>query len=84
MEIATYLPRSQIPVVGEGQIIVDGFGNMNRLDGVAHLRTDLCTGQVSAGHRPVIKVSDVVRPEHIDEALVLGPILVETFELVAA
>ena len=60
---------------------------MNGLDGVAHLRADLRHLEAGVGGiaaAVVEKVTDVMSTEYVNEALVLGAVLIEAFKLVAA
>ena len=68
------------------QIVVDGLGNPDAGDGIAHLHADL--GHLVRGIHGIVaavveEVADVVRPEYLDQPLVLGAVLVYPGELVA-
>ena len=72
--------------IGDGQIVVDGLGNPDAGDGICHLHGDFghllrrVHGIVAA---VVEEIADVVRAEYVDQALVLGAILVDSGQLVA-
>ena len=62
-------------VVGDREVVVDGLGNTDTDERVAGLRAELrhlpgSVGGISAS--VVEEVADVVRPEDLDEPLVLG------------
>src|SRR6202034_4592909 len=72
--------------VGVRQIVVDGFGHADAGDGKAERGPDL--RHLERGiHRIVAavveEVADVVRAENLDQALVLGAVLLDTLELEA-
>src|SRR5690606_14434807 len=73
--------------VGEGQVVVDGFGHADAGDGVAHALADLrdLVGGVLGITAAVIEeIADVVGPEHLHQALVLAAVFFEGTQLVAA
>ena len=72
-------------VVRDGQVIVDGLRDTQALNREAHLARDL-RHLVCRIHRVVAavvkEVADVMCPKHFDQALVLGPVLLDALELV--
>ena len=88
VETAMYFATEPKPghAVGVRQVVVDGLRHADADDLVAELITDL-RHLVSGVHGIVAavveEVADVVRLEDLDEALVLGAVLLEALELVA-
>ncbi|GBE09471.1 hypothetical protein BMS3Abin12_00015 [bacterium BMS3Abin12] len=73
-------------VVGDREVVVDGLGDADAGEGVAHLLTqlgDLAGGVLRVVATVVEEVADVVRLEYLDQAFVLGTILLEARQLVA-
>ncbi len=73
--------------VGDRQIVVHGLGHVYRLDRIAQRLGQLRHLQAGVGGiaaAVVEEVADVVRLEDLDQALVLGAVLLEALELVAA
>src|SRR5690606_8584991 len=74
-------------VVGDRQVVVHGLGHVDGADRVAHGLGELRDLQARIGRvaaAVVEEVADVVGAEHLDQALVLGAVLVDALELVAA
>src|SRR5204863_976256 len=74
-------------VVGDRKIVVDGLGNAHADEGVTELLSDL--RDFPGGVRGIVaavveEVADVVGPEYLDQPLVLRPVLIDAFQLVAA
>jgi len=69
------------------EVVVHGLGNADADEGVAHLGSDLrdLVGSVGRVVAPVVEeIADVVRLEDFDQALVLGLVFLQAFQLVAA
>ncbi len=73
--------------VGDRQVVVHRLGDVDGLDRIAQLLAQLAHLEAGVGGvaaAVVEEVADVVGLEHLDQALVLGLVLVEALELVAA
>ena len=74
-------------VIGDRKIVVDGFGNAYADERVSKFFADL--RDLPGGVRGIVaavveEVADVVGPEYLDQALVMCPVFIDTFQLVAA
>src|SRR5471032_2974731 len=72
--------------IGDRQVVVDGLGHVHRDHRIAHLLAQLRHLEARVGGivaAVVEEVADVVRPEDLDEALVLEAALLHALELVA-
>ena len=73
--------------IGDRQIVVDGLRHVHRNQRIAHAFRELRHLETGIGRvvaAVVEKVADVVRAEDFDQPFVLGAILVEARELIAA
>src|SRR5258706_11391229 len=73
-------------VVGDRKIVVDGLGNAHANERVSELFADL--RDLPSGVRGIVAAvveeeADVVGPEYVDQALVMCPVFIDTFQLVA-
>ncbi len=71
--------------IRQGQVVVDGLGNVNGLQRVAHGLAEL--GNLQAGVRRVAatvieEVANIMGAKHLDEAFVLGAVFLQAFQLV--
>ena len=74
-------------VVGDRQVVVHGLRHVDGLDRVAHglgQLGDLQAGIGAVAATVVEEVTDVVGLEHLDQTLVLGTVVLDALELVAA
>ena len=74
-------------VVGDRQVVVDRLGHVHGDERIAHLGGDARDLEAGVGGivaAVVEEVADVVRLEHLDQALVLVAALLDALELVAA
>src|SRR5713226_6072759 len=73
-------------VVGDRKIVIDGFGNAHAHQRVSELFADLrdLPGGVCGIVAAVVEeVADVVGSEYLDQTLVMCPVFIDTFQLVA-
>ena len=74
-------------VVGKRQVVVDGLGYVDGLQGIAHGLAELRYLQAGVGRiaaTVIEEVADVVGLENFYQALVLGPVLLQALQFVAA
>ena len=85
-DVLGHRPESRA-VVGHRQVVVDGLGDVDGLDGrpdaLRELR-DFEAGVGGVATAVVEEVADVVSLEDLHESLVLAPVVVEALELVTA
>ncbi len=84
-DVFRYRPETRT-VIGDRKIVVDGLGDAHADQRVSELFADL--RDLPGGVRGIVatvveEVADVVGPEYVDQALVMRPVFIDTFQLVA-